>query len=425
MFSTSTLYVDVSVTWDSNYQTGIQKVIRQLAAVWGAQNFNCQLVIYRNGQYELLPESAFQEILLVDKEIHSKKLIRQKIQDKARPLYRGILLQISPNTRNNILNSKVIRKFRHFLKPKTTAIENQVFNPKGSHLLILDLFFDVDHADYIIELTKNKKINLTFFSCDLIPINHQEFCSFDLAFYFKKFVEIAKFSNNLWSISNTTKKELDAYVGNSTYLSQSAYKWLPPSIYSLCEHNLPFEIFEEKNYLLFVSSFEPRKNHVGFFQAIRNLRKMGVDVPKIILVGGNAWDDDPITRGILDLQSEGFDLVKLTNIDECCVGKLYENALLSVYPSFFEGFGLPIVESLSLGIPVLTSNIGSTGELLKLPGTLGFSLEDPNDLTKQLSSFLTDKELQQKLRKDAVTGRNELGTWAEYATELYAFATRE
>ena len=198
MFSTSTLYVDVSVTWDSNYQTGIQKVIRQLAAVWGAQNFNCQLVIYRNGQYELLPESAFQEILLVDKEIHSKKLIRQKIQDKARPLYRGILLQISPNTRNNILNSKVIRKFRHFLKPKTTAIENQVFNPKGSHLLILDLFFDVDHADYIIELAKNKKINLTFFSCDLIPINHQEFCSFDLAFYFKKFVEIAKFSNNLW-----------------------------------------------------------------------------------------------------------------------------------------------------------------------------------------------------------------------------------
>jgi glycosyltransferase involved in cell wall biosynthesis len=307
----------------------------------------------------------------------------------------------------------------------TTAKENQVFKPEGSHLLILDLFFNLDHAEYIIELAKNKKVELTFFSCDLIPINHQEYCSSDLTFYFRKFLEISKYSGKLWCISKTTKREIDEYVGTSPYLANSTFKWLPPSLYGDCLHKLPFVQAEEPPYLLFVSSFEPRKNHVGFFKAVRNLREMGVDVPRIILVGGNAWDDDPITQGILDLRSEGFDLVKLTNIDECCVGKLYQHALLTLYPSFFEGFGLPVVESLSFGVPVLTSNIGSTGELLELPGTMGFFPGDSNDLAKQLNSFLTNESLRQKLKNDAISTRGAFGDWLEYASELYAYATKE
>jgi glycosyltransferase involved in cell wall biosynthesis len=188
---------------------------------------------------------------------------------------------------------------------------------------------------------------------------------------------------------------------------------------------MPFDNYKNVPYLLLVSSFDPRKNHLGFFESLQILRAQGVDTPKVVLVGGTGQNDGPINKGIRELNLEGFDLVKLFNIQECCVGKLYQSALLTVYPSFFEGFGLPVVESLSFGVPVLTSNIGSTGELLQLPGTFGFTVGNSIDLAKKLGNFLTDQSMQKKLRAEAKKAKDDLGSWLEYADDLYIFAIRE
>jgi glycosyltransferase involved in cell wall biosynthesis len=90
-----------------------------------------------------------------------------------------------------------------------------------------------------------------------------------------------------------------------------------------------------------------------------------------------------------------------------------------------EGFGLPVVESLSFGVPVLTSDIGSTAELLKLPGTIGFIPTDPKDLATKLKLFLTNQSTQQTLTEGAKSAKNLLGNWSDYANDLYLFATKE
>ena len=421
----SLLYIDVSHTWSSNLQTGMQKVVRELCTVWSSENYECRLVVFQDGHYKVLPREAFFEITRISTANTSKKNSRARIKQIIRSVYIKLRRKIPPKIRILLQMSKAAQILRQYFNPTLAINDYENWPAEGARLLILELSFDLEHIDYVLNLASKNKAVVTFFSYDLIPVNHQQYCSFEFTVLFEKYLEISRKSKKLWSISQTTKSELEQYVGNSEQLTDSRYKWLPPSLYPNCEHEKLFENPKNSPYLLLVSSFDPRKNHLGFFDSLRILKANGIDVPKVVLVGGIAQNESPIDKGIRDLTSEGFDLVKLLNIEECCVGKVYQGALLTVYPSFFEGFGLPIVESLSFGVPVLTSNIGSTGELLQLPGTFGFIVGDSIDLAKRLSYFLTNPSAQDKLRKDAIRTKDSLGSWLEYAADLYSFSTKE
>jgi len=419
------LYIDVSHTWNSNLQTGMQKVVRELCSAWNSDNLACRLVIFQNGHYKILPRKAFEEILLVLPTYDSEPLFRNKIRSATRRIYFKIRSKIPLSIRIRIQLSNLARKIRRYLNSNPTSENYEILKAKNINLLILEIIFDPDHIDYISSLISLRQASVTFFAYDLIPINHKQFCTPEFIDMFKRYSEISRYSQKLWSISNNTKNEIEQFVGKSENLFHSTYKWLPPSVYSKCEHSLPIENSEKKKYLLFVSSFEPRKNHLGFFLALRMLKKEKIEIPTVIFVGGSAWNDGPINKNIENLILEGFDLIKLTNIKECCVGNLYEHALLTLYPSHMEGFGLPVVESLSFGVPVLTSDIGSTAELLKLPGTIGFIPTDPKDLATKLKLFLTNQSTQQTVTEGAKSAKNLLGNWSDYANDLYLFATKE
>lgn len=420
------LYVDVSHTWGSDLQTGMQKVVRQLCAVWADDAYDCYLVVYQNDSYRVLPRSAFKEILHTYSERNEKVPKRRNILEKLKPLYRKIKSKIPLILRAKILMSYPIQNIRLNLNKVQPIEVSDSLNTEGMNLLILELVFDQKHVNYIKELVTKHDASVTFFSYDLIPINHQQYCAPEFVEMFREYLEISHYSENLWSISNTTRNELQDFVGESQYLRKSTFKWLPPSIYSKCNHSLiDEEQFPAVPYWLFVSSFEPRKNHMGLFAAMRILKERGNLLPKIVFVGGSSWDDDPITKGLQELIREGFNLVKLKNINECCVGKLYGNASLTLYPSHFEGFGLPIIESLSFGVPVVTTEIGSTGELLHLPGTLGFEQGNSHDLALKLESFLRNEELQKNLLNGAGSARQNLGTWEDYAKDLFNFSIKK
>ncbi len=421
----TTLYVDVTHTWASDLQTGMQKVVRQLVSAWSAENFNFKLVVYQDGRYVILQDSAFFEISKTYSVRNFQQLDRKIIWNKLKPFVYRIMIKIPTTQRLSLLNSKFLSPIRKYLNtiPRDGSLE--VLEVHGIKLLIIELVFDAQHVNFVINLAKNKDVSITFFSYDLIPINYPQFSSSDFIEVFRKYMDISNYSQKLWSISTSTKNELEAHVGDSRYLEQSTFKWLPPSRYLKCEHDLPFQNSGDLGYFLFVSSYEVRKNHLGFLDALQILKANGLEIPKVVFVGGNAWDDGPITKKISQLQMDGFDLLKLLNIKECCVGNLYQQARLTVYPSHIEGFGLPVVESLSFGVPVLTTDFGSTGELLQLPGTLGFNAGDSIDMAMQLAYFLANSDAEIQVREDAKKAKNNLGTWSEYAHDLYAFITKQ
>ena len=402
----------------------MQKVVRQLCTSWATEEYECHLVIFQDGHYKILNKCSLSEIFKTYSERNPKISLRKKIWKILKPIYRKLLSKISMSSRTSIVMSRPARFVSKFLNEIPSIESSQEFRVEGINLLILELIFDPNHLLYILDLVKNSKVRLTFFSYDLIPINHPQYCAPEFISMFRKYLEISKYSRNLWSISDTTKLELEHYVGTSIHLMKSIFKWLPPSIYTDCQHSTTISMsHSESPYWLFVGSFEPRKNHLGFFEALRILKRQGLELPTVILVGGGNWNDVPITKGIKGLIYEGFNVIKLANINECCVGELYKGADLTVYPSHFEGFGLPVVESLSFGVPVIISDIGSTHELLTLPGTLGFEPGNSNDLALKLGTFIQSEKFREGLYANAKSNMNCLGTWKDYARELYFFAT--
>jgi glycosyltransferase involved in cell wall biosynthesis len=112
-------------------------------------------------------------------------------------------------------------------------------------------------------------------------------------------------------------------------------------------------------YALFVGTFEPRKNVV---RLIRAYRRIAAKVPHALILAGPAgWGSTSIRR---ELALHGAGRVEVTgHLPEADLDALYRGADAFVYPSLYEGFGLPVLDAMARGVPVLTSNTSSLPEL--------------------------------------------------------------
>jgi glycosyltransferase involved in cell wall biosynthesis len=95
----------------------------------------------------------------------------------------------------------------------------------------------------------------------------------------------------------------------------------------------------------------------------------------------------------------------------------YHDASFTVFPSFHEGYGLPVAESLACGTPVITTNYGSTREIAEGGGALLINPRDDDELTDAIRRALTDDALLEKLRAEAVARSPR--SWDDYARDLW------
>ena len=117
-----------------------------------------------------------------------------------------------------------------------------------------------------------------------------------------------------------------------------------------------------KDYILYLGTLEPRKNVENIIRAYANLKKSGEIKENLVLAGKKGWLFYEIFDLIKSLDLE--DEVILTGyIDECEKPVIYQNAKLFIFPSLYEGFGMPILEAMAAGIPVITSNVSAMPEV--------------------------------------------------------------
>lgn len=174
-------------------------------------------------------------------------------------------------------------------------------------------------------------------------------------------------------------------------------------------------------YILTVGAIQPRKNLGRLVAAYARLRKFRPDIPKLVLAGKCAWLYDETLSTIKELGLR--DSVILTGyVPEADLPALYSGAICFVYPSYFEGFGLPPLEAMKCGAPVIVGNQTS------LPEVVGDAavLVDPFDieaLAAGLDKVISDSDLRAELRVKGLA-RAERFNWQETARQTLAVYER-
>jgi alpha-1,3-rhamnosyl/mannosyltransferase len=173
----------------------------------------------------------------------------------------------------------------------------------------------------------------------------------------------------------------------------------------------------ERGYILYVGTIEPRKNLATLIEAYAELDPALRSKYSLVLAGGKGWKDEAILAAVAEQQSKGLDVILTGYVSEDEKNSLYANAACFVLPSHYEGFGMPVLEAMQHGIPVLLSDIPVFHEVAD-DAAVYFDKDRVDDIAAALASLLRDPARQKSL---AGKGKARLGafSWQENAAKVY------
>jgi glycosyltransferase involved in cell wall biosynthesis len=154
-----------------------------------------------------------------------------------------------------------------------------------------------------------------------------------------------------------------------------------------------------KDYILALSNLEPRKNLDTLVDAYCALPESYRDNTSLLLVGVSGWKTDKLFKKIVAKVEEGYDIIRPSHyVSDEDKPAIISGAKMLVYPSHYEGFGMPPVEALACGVPVIAANNSSLPEAVGDAGTL-VTCTDTVEITKQIAHHLDNLgEITEKVR---------------------------
>jgi len=175
-----------------------------------------------------------------------------------------------------------------------------------------------------------------------------------------------------------------------------------------------------ERYVLFLSTLQPRKNLEGLIEAFRLLKSENPDLEhKLVVVGKPGWKYDSIIQRI---EANKDIVIYLNHVSDEERLTILSRADLLVLPSFYEGFGMQILEAFSAGVPVATSKVSSMPEVAE-DAAVYFDPHNVQDIKKAISSVLFDKSLADSLR---ARGKERLKqfSWEKCARETFEILSK-
>jgi glycosyltransferase involved in cell wall biosynthesis len=173
-------------------------------------------------------------------------------------------------------------------------------------------------------------------------------------------------------------------------------------------HGLP------ERFILFVGTLEPRKNLLTLLQAYAEFRRQTRSDYKLVLGGGVGWLHRPILAAVEELRLQG-DVIFPGFIPDDELPLWYNTADVFVYPSLYEGFGLPPLEAMACGTPVIVSNVSSLPEVVGDAAVL-VDPHEPDEWAAALAALCRDSNLQAALASRGLERAQEF-SWTRMARE--------
>ncbi|HTI14218.1 MAG TPA: glycosyltransferase family 1 protein [Dictyobacter sp.] len=209
----------------------------------------------------------------------------------------------------------------------------------------------------------------------------------------------------LLTVSESTRKDAHELVGIPLQKIRAVYPCIEERFTNVFteeeKHTFREKYNLENGFILYLGTLEPRKNITTLIEAYAYLRQNYGRQEKLVLAGGKGWLYDAIFERVQQLHLEQEVLFPgFVAEDEQALW--YQAATTFAYPSLYEGFGIPVVEALASGTPVVTSNVSSLPEA----GSAIALCVEPHDtqaLAAALYRAITDQNYRQLCRKEAKT----------------------
>lgn len=304
-----------------------------------------------------------------------------------------------------------------FRKKPATLNYNTLFLFRDDDVLIsAGLQWDIDFLNLVYRAKKTKNVKVVQIIYDLIPVVMPEYCVPGMDVLFPRFLMDAVWTADVvYAISENTKT---AFVDYARTLKTGRIP-LVRRIRLGCDipdRAKPVQRvggLEPGKFVLYVSTIEPRKNHRMLFDIWRLLsKKLGNKLLKLVLVGGKGWNTENFLANVENCPTLHPDkIVILDSVSDDDLNWMYSEAAFTVYPSLYEGWGLPIAESLARGTPCIASDSSSMPEVAD---TL-CDLIDPYDFVgwkTAIEAYLTRPEIVAAAR-DKIKARYRIETWDE------------
>lgn len=236
-------------------------------------------------------------------------------------------------------------------------------------VIIFGLAWDyLDIYRHLYKVKKSTNLNVISMCYDLIPYKYPNLVLGNVASYFANYYcEMSWASDHVACISKSSQADFLEFLNkfkirepktSVVHLGSEVSKNI------ICDTSESVQNVLQEKFILFVSTIERRKNHETLIKAIHFLMSSGVkSIPKLVFVGMRGWGIDDMLKD-LELNNVLKDnIVLLNHVTDAELSVLYKNCSFFVYPSFYEGWGLPIAEALAYGKFGICSSTSSMPEV--------------------------------------------------------------
>jgi glycosyltransferase involved in cell wall biosynthesis len=290
---------------------------------------------------------------------------------------------------------------------------------------------DILHCTYPMPIAA-KGARRVYTIHDLVPLRLPETTLDNKRRMYRLLNRIAATADHIVTVSEHSRRDIIEMLGADEARVTNTYEAVefPPEMIERPDDIVAGDLMsryrlEAKTYLLFFGAIEPKKNVKALLDAYR---RAGVKSP-LVIVGGGGWSNEAETRMLEAIEAEEAVLApekrrlrRLDYADRSALVSLIKGAQAVLFPSLFEGFGLPVLEAMMLGTPVVTSR---TSSLPEIGGDAALYVDphDTDDIARAIRTVSADADLRAELSRRGLK-QAELFSVARYRERVAALYDR-